>query len=83
MDRDRCRSGTGSRSATGCATGTAADGVVDVFDFATGKRVRRLAEAKGTFRTGTFTADGRFVLIGGAGTIIRPDGSEGEASRAR
>ena len=63
----------------GLRYGYCSDGIVDVFDFATGKRVRRLAEANISFRTGTFTVDGRFILIGGAGTIIQPDGSEGEA----
>ncbi|HEV3437655.1 MAG TPA: WD40 repeat domain-containing protein [Gemmata sp.] len=56
-----------------------ADGVADVWEFATGKYVRRLAESKGTFRTGTFTADGRFLLIGAGGTIPDQDGGEGEA----
>lgn len=55
------------------------EGVVDVWEFATGKRIRRLAEGLSSFRTGHFTADGRFVLVGGGGTIIKPDGSEGEA----
>ncbi|MDB5306669.1 MAG: sigE 14 [Gemmataceae bacterium] len=62
----------------GLRYGYRAEGVVDVWEFATGKRVRRLAESSGTFRSGTFTADGRFVLIGGGGTIIQPDGNEGE-----
>src|SRR5579883_614068 len=55
------------------------EGVVDVWEFATGKRVRRLAAGLSSFRTGLFTADGQFVLAGGEGTIIQPDGSEGEA----
>ena len=59
--------------------GYASNGVADVWDFATGKRVRRLAESQATFRSGTFTADGRFVLVGAAGTIIQMDGSEGES----
>jgi RNA polymerase sigma factor (sigma-70 family) len=66
------------RERDGLRYGYASHGVVDVWDFATGKRLRRLAESQGTFRTGTFTADGRFVLIGAGGTIIQMDGSEGE-----
>jgi WD40 repeat protein len=46
-----------------------ADGVVDVWEFSTGKRVRRLAESGSTFRSGVFTPDGQFILIGGGGTI--------------
>jgi hypothetical protein len=61
----------------------AADGVVDVWDFATGKRVRRLAEAQGSFRSGNFTADGRFLLVGAGGTIIEADGRAGEAFQAQ
>jgi hypothetical protein len=45
------------------------DGVVDVWDFATGERVRRLVESRYIFRGGTFTADGRFLLLGAPGTI--------------
>ena len=63
----------------GSRYGYASDGVADVWDLATGVRVRRLAEARGTFRSGTFTADGRFVLVGGGGIIIQPDGAEGES----
>ena len=53
--------------------GYAADGVADVWDFTTGKRVRRLAEAQGIYRTVTFTADSRVVLVG-AGGIIPAEG---------
>jgi RNA polymerase sigma factor (sigma-70 family) len=61
------------RERDGLRLGSASDGVADVWEFATGKRVRRLAEANGTFRTGTFTADGKFVLIGSGGTIPGDD----------
>jgi RNA polymerase sigma factor (sigma-70 family) len=57
------------REEDGLRYGYAADGVVDVWEFATGKRVRRLAEAQTTFRSGAFTADGRYVLIGSPGKI--------------
>jgi WD40 repeat protein len=61
------------------------DGVVDVWDFATGKQLRRLAVADtqagaaGTFRTVTFTPDGRVVLVGGGGAIPHPKGLDPEA----
>jgi WD40 repeat protein len=66
------------READGLRYGYAAEGVADVWDFATGKRLRRLADSGTTFRTGNFTADGRFMLIGGAGTIPAPDGRQPE-----
>jgi WD40 repeat protein len=53
----------------GLRFGYAADGVADVWDLTTGKRARRLAESQGTFRSATFTADGRVVLVGAGGTI--------------
>ncbi|MDY3556003.1 sigma-70 family RNA polymerase sigma factor [Gemmata sp. JC717] len=59
--------------------GYAADSVADVWDLGTGKRVRRLAEGSGSFRSGMFTADGLFVLIGSGGIIVQPDGAEGES----
>jgi WD40 repeat protein len=63
------------READGLRFGYAADGVVDVWEFATGKRVRRLAEGQPTtFSSGTFTADGRLVLVGGRGVIPAQDG---------
>lgn len=62
--------------------GYAADGVADLWELATGKRVRRLAEAQGVFRSGTFTADGQFVLIGSGGIVVRPDGTEGESFKS-
>jgi WD40 repeat protein len=50
--------------------GYGADGVADVWDLATGKCVRRLAESPGTFRSAAFTPDGRVVLVGvGGGTV--------------
>jgi RNA polymerase sigma factor (sigma-70 family) len=58
-----------SRMADGLRYGYAADGVVDVWDLTTGQRVRRLAESTGVFRSATFTADGRVVLVGAAGTV--------------
>ncbi|QJX00227.1 sigma factor-like helix-turn-helix DNA-binding protein [Frigoriglobus tundricola] len=66
------------RERDGLHYGYAADGIVDLWDLATGTRTRRLAEAEGTFRSGTFTADGRFVLVGAGGVVFRPDGSAGE-----
>ena len=59
------------REEKGLRFGYAADGVVDVWDLGIGKRVHRLAEGQGTYRSATFTADGRVVLIGyyGGGSI--------------
>jgi WD40 repeat protein len=57
------------REEKGLRFGYGADGVADLWDLKTGKRVRRLVEGQGTFRSATFTADGRLVLTGGGGTI--------------
>ncbi len=57
------------RMERGLRFGYAADGVADLWDLAGGRRVRRLAESAGTFRSATFTADGRVVLVGAGGTI--------------
>lgn len=57
------------REEKGLRFGYAADGVVDVWDLGSGKRVHRLADGQGTYRSATYTADGRIVLIGGGGTI--------------
>src|SRR5439155_13050314 len=57
------------RERDGMRYGSASDGIVDLWDFTTGKYVRRLVEGQGTFQSGMFTADGRFVLIGAGGTI--------------
>jgi RNA polymerase sigma factor (sigma-70 family) len=63
------------RERDGLRYGYASHGVVDLWEFATGKRVRRLVDSKLMFRTGAFTADGKFVLVGGGGTVFGPDGS--------
>jgi RNA polymerase sigma factor (sigma-70 family) len=63
------------RERDGLRYGYASHGVVDLWEFGTGKRVRRLVDGKLTFRTGAFTADGKFVLVGGGGTIFGPDGN--------
>jgi WD40 repeat protein len=55
-------------------------GIVDVWEFATGKRVRRLAESTMSFRCGTFTADGRFVLTSTRGLIGGEARRESQAS---
>jgi len=68
-----------SKERDGLHYGYGADGVADLWDLTTGTRVRRLAEAEGMFRSGTFTADGRFVLIGAGGIVFRPDGTVGES----
>jgi WD40 repeat protein len=65
---------TWSREEKGLKFGYAADGVVDVWDLGTGKRVHRLADGQGTYRSATFTADGRIVLIGAGGTIPEEGG---------
>jgi WD40 repeat protein len=56
----------------------AADGVVDVWDLATGKLVRRLAESEATFTSVTFTADCRLILVGTVGTIPAEEGRPAE-----
>jgi RNA polymerase sigma factor (sigma-70 family) len=53
------------REEKGLKFGYGADGVVDLFETATGKHVRRLVEAQQCFRAGTFTADGLFIHSGG------------------
>jgi RNA polymerase sigma factor (sigma-70 family) len=62
----------------GLRFGYGADGVADVWDFRTGRRTRRLAESAGCFRSATFSADGRVVLIGAAGTIPAQEGRSAE-----
>ena len=57
----------------------ASDGVVDLWDFATGKRIRRLVVSQGVYRSGGFTADGLFLLTGAGGTIQLADGRDGES----
>ncbi len=65
------------RERDGLRFGYGSHGVADVWDPTTGKRVRRLAESPGTYRSGGFTAEGRFVLTGAGGTILEPDGTAG------
>jgi RNA polymerase sigma factor (sigma-70 family) len=57
------------REEKGLRFGYGADGVVDVWDLATGKRARRLVESQSVLTSAVFTADGRVVLIGGVGKI--------------
>ncbi len=57
------------REEKGLRFGYAADGVADLWDLASGKRVRRLVEGQVCYRSATYTADGRLVLVGGGGTI--------------
>ena len=53
---------------SGLRFASAAEGVVDVFESATGRLVRRLVESGSIFRAGTFTPDGLF-LHNGSGTF--------------
>src|SRR5262249_48583536 len=62
------------REEKGLRFGYAADGVADLWDLTTAKRISRLAEGEGIFRSATFTADGRVVLVGAAGTIPVEEG---------
>jgi RNA polymerase sigma factor (sigma-70 family) len=62
------------REEKGLRFGYGADGVVDLWDLTTGKRVRRLADGPNVFRTAAFTADGRLVLMGGGGNSIPAEG---------
>jgi hypothetical protein len=57
------------REEKGLRFGYSADGVADVWDLTTFKRVRRLAESQACFRAATFTADGLVVLVGAGGFI--------------
>jgi RNA polymerase sigma factor (sigma-70 family) len=57
------------REEKGLRLGFGANGVADVWDLATGKRLRRLAQDPGCYQSVTFTADGRVVLIGSNGTV--------------
>ncbi|AMV24306.1 ECF RNA polymerase sigma factor SigE [Gemmata sp. SH-PL17] len=68
-----------SREQDGRVFGSGSDGVVDLWDFATGQRVRRLVTSQGTYRSGGFTADGLFLLTGAGGTIQLADGRDGES----
>jgi WD40 repeat protein len=53
------------REEKGLRFGYAADGVVDVWDAASGKRLRRLVESQGCFRPGMYSADGLYIHSGG------------------
>ncbi|WP_162667285.1 sigma-70 family RNA polymerase sigma factor [Gemmata massiliana] len=68
-----------SRERDGHTFGSISDGVVDLWDFATGQRVRRLVTSQVAYRSGGFTADGLFLLTGAGGTIQLADGRDGES----
>ncbi len=68
-----------SRERDGHIFGSISDGVVDLWDFATGQRVRRLATSQVAYRSGGFTVDGLFLLTGAGGTIQLADGRDGES----
>lgn len=57
------------REEKGLHYGYGADGVVDLWDLGTGKRIRRLVEGQVVFKSATFTGDGQLILVGGGGTI--------------
>ena len=56
------------REERGLRFGYGADGIVDLWDAASGKIVRRLVESTGCFRAGRFAANGQFIHLGG-GTL--------------
>jgi WD40 repeat protein len=58
-----CR--TWHREERGMRFGYAADGIVDLWETATGKRVRRLVESPGCFNPAVFAADGTLIHTGG------------------
>ncbi len=53
------------REEKGLHFGYGADGVVDLFETATGNRVRRLVEAQSCFRPGVYLPDGMYLHNGG------------------
>lgn len=63
------------REEKGLHFGYGADGVLDLWDLATGKRIRRLVEGQGVFKSAAFTSDGQLVLVGGMGGTIPAEGS--------
>lgn len=62
------------REERGMRFGYAADGVIDLWDTATGKRLRRLLRSDGCPRAAIFTADGELVIQGG-GQLLNADGA--------
>lgn len=62
----------------GLRNGFMADGVLDLWDLAAGRRVRRLAETGSTFNSAMFTAEGQVVLVGNAGTVPAQGGRGAE-----
>ena len=53
------------REDKGLKFGYGADGIVDLWETATGKRVRRLVESQACFRPAVFAADGTLIHSGG------------------
>lgn len=53
------------REERGLRFGYGADGIVDLWDSASGKMIRRLVESNGCFRPGRFAANGFFIHSGG------------------
>ena len=71
------------REDKGMRFGYGADGIVDLFETATGKRVRRLVEAQQCFRAGTFAADGAFIHNGGGTLPNDVRGGKARETRAK
>ncbi len=63
------------REDRGMRFGYAADGVIDLWDAATGKRIRRLLQSNGCPRAAIFTTDGELIIQGGGGQLLNPDGT--------
>jgi RNA polymerase sigma factor (sigma-70 family) len=67
------------REQDGLVFGYASEGMVDLWDFASGERIRRLAELDKVCQSGMFTADGLFILVGAGGKIPRSVGRDEES----
>lgn len=62
------------REERGMRFGYAADGVIDLWDVKTGKRIRRLLQSQGCPRAAIFTAGGELIIQGG-GQLLNADGT--------
>jgi WD40 repeat protein len=71
------------REEKGLKFGYGADGIVDVWDAATGKSLRRLVESQGCFRPGMYSADGLYIHSGGGMFLGDVRGGSPQHTRAQ